>query len=56
VDRVIDVVSKSGGITYTIDKMNAYKQEALTILHSFPPSEIRDGFEELVNFVSDRKY
>jgi octaprenyl-diphosphate synthase len=36
--------------------MNVYKKEALAILHSFPPSEIRDGFEDLVNFVTDRKY
>ena len=53
---VIDAVSKNGGIEYTIDKMNDYKQEALGILRSFPPSEIRKGFEELVNFVTDRKY
>lgn len=56
VARVIAVVNQSGGIQYTIDKMNAYKQEALTILHTFPPSPVRDGLEELVNFVSDRKY
>jgi octaprenyl-diphosphate synthase len=56
VDYVVDVVTKSGGISYTIDKMNAYKQQALQILHTFPPSEIRDGFEDLVNFVTDRKY
>ncbi|WP_245798360.1 polyprenyl synthetase family protein [Cnuella takakiae] len=56
VARVIDVVNQSGGIQYTINKMNAYKQDALTILHTFPPSPIRDGLEELVNFVSDRKY
>ncbi|HEV7330664.1 MAG TPA: polyprenyl synthetase family protein [Flavisolibacter sp.] len=53
---IVDEVSKSGGIDYTIEKMNAYKQEALAILHSFPPSPIRDGFEDLVNFVTDRKY
>lgn len=56
VARVIDAVTQSGGIDYTIAKMNSYKQQALAILHTFPPSEIRDGFEELVNFVSDRKY
>jgi octaprenyl-diphosphate synthase len=56
VNYVIDVVSKSGGIEYTINKMNQYKQEALDILHSFPPSDIRNGFEELVNFITDRKY
>lgn len=56
IDFIVDAVTKSGGIDYTIAKMNAYKEEALTILHSFPSSAIRDGFEELVNFVTDRKY
>ena len=53
---ITDVVTKAGGIDYTVKKMLAYKEEALTILHSFPPSPIRDGFEDLVNFVTDRKY
>ena len=53
---VIDAVHKNGGIDYTVNKMNDYKQQALEILHSFPPSEIRTGFEDLVNFVTDRKY
>jgi octaprenyl-diphosphate synthase len=53
---IVDEVVKAGGIDYTIQKMDAYKQEALSILHSFPPSGIREGFEDLVNFVTDRKY
>jgi octaprenyl-diphosphate synthase len=53
---IVNEVIQGGGIAYTIEKMNTYKQEALAILHSFPPSEIRDGFEDLVNFVTDRKY
>src|SRR5688572_13506507 len=53
---ILDMVTKNGGIEYTVNKMNDYKKEALNILHSFPPSEIRTGFEELVNFVTDRKY
>ena len=53
---VLDAVSKSGGIEYTIDRMEQYKQQALTILHQFPDSPIREGFEDLVNFVTDRKY
>jgi octaprenyl-diphosphate synthase len=56
VNYIIDVVSKSGGIDYTINKMNEYKREALEILHTFPESTIRNGFEDLVNFVTDRKY
>jgi len=53
---ITDVVTKTGGIDYTIGKMNAYKNEALQILEHFPDSEIKTGFKDLVNFVTDRKY
>jgi octaprenyl-diphosphate synthase len=56
VNYIIEMVEKSGGIAYTINKMNEYKTQALQLLHTFPQSEIRDGFEDLVNFVTDRKY
>lgn len=56
VDYIIDAVEKSGGIAYTINKMNEYKNEALQLLHSFPESAIRNGFEDLVHFVTDRPY
>ena len=56
VNYIIDVVEKNGGIDYTITKMNEYKTEALQLLHSFPESEMRKEFEDLVNFVTDRKY
>jgi octaprenyl-diphosphate synthase len=56
VQYIIDVVEKNGGIEYTNQKMAGYKKEAMDLLHSFPASDIRDGFEELVNFVTDRKY
>jgi octaprenyl-diphosphate synthase len=56
VNYIIDVVEKTGGITYTLDKMNNYKTEALQLLHTFPETDIRNGFEDLVNFVTDRKY
>ena len=47
---------KNGGIDYTINKMNLYKKEAMEGLHQFPASDIRNGFEDLVNYVTDRKY
>jgi octaprenyl-diphosphate synthase len=56
VKYIIDAVEKSGGITYTVNKMNGFKKEALQLLHTFPESEIRTGFEDLVQFVTDRKY
>jgi octaprenyl-diphosphate synthase len=56
VQYLIDIVEKNGGIEYTNQKMAGYKQEAMDLLYSFPPSDIRDGFKDLVNFVTDRKY
>lgn len=56
VEYVLNVVSESGGIEYTQIKMNEYKQQALDILATFPDSEIKKGFTDLVNFVTDRKY
>jgi octaprenyl-diphosphate synthase len=52
----ISQVESLGGIDYAKGKMNSYKQEALTILHQFPESPTRQGLEDLVLFVTDRKY
>ncbi|MES1197809.1 MAG: polyprenyl synthetase family protein [Chitinophagaceae bacterium] len=53
---VIAKVIETGGIDYAIEKMNAYKKEALDILQQFPDNPIRKGLEDLVIFVTDRKY
>jgi octaprenyl-diphosphate synthase len=53
---VIQKVEESGGINYATEKMNAYKEEALQILHQFPESPVRKGLEDLVLYVTDRKY
>jgi octaprenyl-diphosphate synthase len=53
---VISKVEESGGIRYATEKMNAYKLEALEQLHQFDESPIRQGLEEMVLFVTDRKY
>ncbi len=56
VNFVIETVTASGGMAYAEKKMIEYRDAALEILHSFPPSEVRDAFEELVRFTTDRKY
>lgn len=56
VQWVIDQVKAAGGIDYAIEKMNAFKKEAIEILHSFPESPARQGLEDMVLFVTDRKY
>ncbi|MDE3124555.1 MAG: polyprenyl synthetase family protein [Bacteroidota bacterium] len=56
VQHIIKQVEKSGGIQYTIEIMNRYRDEALNVLYHFPPSEVRQALEELVRFTTDRKY
>jgi octaprenyl-diphosphate synthase len=53
---IVDAVTHNGGIDYTILKMEEYKKEALELLHTFPEGEIRTGLEDLVNYVTERKY
>lgn len=56
VAEVIDIVKKSGGISYAEQKMTAYRDEALAILQEFDNPEIKMALEELVRFTTDRKY
>ena len=56
VQWVIDIVEATGGISYAKEKMNAYKKEALDILHQFPENPVRQGLEDMVLYVTDRKY
>jgi octaprenyl-diphosphate synthase len=56
VNHVIDVVKKTGGITYAQEKMAAYRDEALQILSTFKNNEVKSAVEELVRFTTDRKH
>jgi octaprenyl-diphosphate synthase len=56
VKYVIDRVVECGGIKYAAKKMDDFKQKAIDILHEFPDNPFRTGLENLVNFVTDRKY
>ena len=53
---VIDYVKALGGIEYAHAKMIEYRDKALVVLNSFPPSMTRDALEELVRYTTDRKY
>lgn len=56
VNWVINKVKEAGGIAYATEKMNDYKREALDILYQFPENQARKGLEDLVLYVTDRKY
>ncbi|MDP1843236.1 MAG: polyprenyl synthetase family protein [Sediminibacterium sp.] len=53
---VISLVEQYGGIEYANKKMNAFRDEALALLHEFPETQVRDALEELVRYTTDRKY
>ena len=55
VRAVINYVKDSGGLQYAVDKMFAYRDEAMALLMSYPPSEYRSSLETMVNYVIDRK-
>ena len=56
VEYVIKKVADAGGIDYATKLMNAYRDEALAILHEFEDNDVRKGLEELVRYTTDRKY
>lgn len=56
INFVIEQVHKSGGIDYATKKMLSFRDEALSILHEFEKTDIRDALEELVRFTTDREF
>jgi octaprenyl-diphosphate synthase len=54
VAAIIDQVNHSGGISYAREKMMEYRQKAIDLLQTFPPSEFRTSLEELVVFTTER--
>jgi len=55
VQQVIEFVKKSGGLDYAIATMKQYRDEALTILHTFPDSPSRTSLEQLINYTIERE-
>ncbi|MEY4660525.1 MAG: hypothetical protein RLZZ42_477, partial [Bacteroidota bacterium] len=55
INRVIETVRAAGGIEYATEKMEAYKQKAINILHTLGESPERDALEELVRYTTERR-
>ncbi len=56
IKTLIKKVESTGGITYAVEKMNAYRDEALQLLYTFPDNEVRYALEQLVRYTTGRKY
>jgi len=55
VKEVIAFVKDNGGLEYAVHKMLHFKEEALSLLETYPDSEFRSSLELMVNYVVDRK-
>ncbi len=55
VKEVIAFVKGNRGLEYAVQKMLTFKEEALNLLATYPPSEYKSALELMVNYVVDRK-
>ncbi len=55
IKEVIAFVKEKGGLSYAVDKMLAYRNEALDLIKDYPTSIYKDSLELMVNYVVDRK-
>jgi len=55
VEWLMDKVNNSGGMEYAENKMNQFKDEAISLLREFPENQARNALEELVVYSIERK-
>jgi len=55
VKEVIAFVKEKGGLTYAESKMHDFKEQALSLLDTYPESVYKDALRLMVNYVVDRK-
>jgi len=54
VKEIIQFVQANGGIEYSVQKMNEYRDRALDILSQFLDNEAKNSLTELVNYTTSR--
>ena len=55
VKEVISFVKEKGGLQYAVEKMLAFRDDALKLLQQYPKTDYRDALELMVNYVVERK-
>ncbi len=55
IKEVVSFVSEKGGMEYAEKRMHEYRDEAFSILETFPETDDRKSLEELVRYTTDRK-
>jgi octaprenyl-diphosphate synthase len=55
VQELVNLVVERGGLEYATERMNHYRDRAISAINEFPGSASRDALAELVNYVTTRK-
>lgn len=55
VEELIHLVTEKGGIEYATEKMNEFREKAISGLMDYPESEARESLIELMNYITTRK-
>ncbi|MDE7462949.1 MAG: polyprenyl synthetase family protein [Muribaculaceae bacterium] len=54
IENVVEFAKANGGIEYAYDYMLQRRDKAITLLEQYPPSEWRDSFRDLFDFIIER--
>jgi octaprenyl-diphosphate synthase len=54
INEVIEFVSSSGGPEYAELKMNMFRDKALSILDSYPDSDVKEALKKFVHYTTSR--
>ena len=54
VQEVIQFVKSTGGLAYANERMNAFADEARTLLAQFPDSQYRNSLRDLIGYTIER--
>ena len=52
--RIVEFVTEKDGLKFAEEKMNEYKQKAISALNNYPESEARHALEDLIEFSVQR--
>lgn len=55
VNALITQVKKEGGLDFAIQKMEAYKKQALALLQEYPKNDYSLALTQMLNYVTERK-
>lgn len=55
VNELVDLVVKNGGLEYSAQQMNLFREEAIRGLKDFPDNQSRNSLINLMNYITERK-